>query len=254
MFINKHLISFMRGCRQCTLLSCFLEFLLTIDGAIISLLGACAIRIALSGKPFLGFNYIYQPLMIIAVLLLVQFVLYKQKVSFANKGSRIIKTQIRQDLLNKLFELGPAYTTVSRTGEIANTISNKVEWLSNYYTLYLPAASSSIINAFFIVIALYTIDGITASMVDTVSGEPERRKTDGKRCDSGFCGGLSLYPCKQDDPDGEPDGAADQLRHHAVDRFSDAVCIRLFENGAGDAFVYQNTDVCWYDDGSCAAS
>lgn len=164
MFINKHLISFMRGCRQCTLLSCFLEFLLTIDGAIISLLGACAIRIALSGKPFLGFNYIYQPLMIIAVLLLVQFVLYKQKVSFANKGSRIIKTQIRQDLLNKLFELGPAYTTVSRTGEIANTISNKVEWLSNYYTLYLPAASSSIINAFFIVIALYTIDGITASI------------------------------------------------------------------------------------------
>lgn len=154
----------MRGCRQCTLLSCFLEFLLTIDGAIISLLGACAIRIALSGKPFLGFNYIYQPLMIIAVLLLVQFVLYRQKVSFANKGSRIIKTQIRQDLLNKLFELGPAYTTVSRTGEIANTISNKVEWLSNYYTLYLPAASSSIINAFFIVIALYTIDGITASI------------------------------------------------------------------------------------------
>lgn len=59
MFINKHLISFMRGCRQCTLLSYFLEFLLTIDGAIISLLGACAIRIALSGKLFLGFYYIY---------------------------------------------------------------------------------------------------------------------------------------------------------------------------------------------------
>lgn len=36
--------------------------------------------------------------MIIAVLLLVQFVLYKQKVSFANKGNRIIKTQIRQNL------------------------------------------------------------------------------------------------------------------------------------------------------------
>ena len=178
MFINKHLINFMRGCRQCTLLSCFLEFLLTIDGAIISLLGACAIRIALSGKPFLGFNYIYQPLMIIAVLLLVQFVLYKQKVSFANKGSRIIKTQIRQDLLNKMFELGPAYTTVSRTGEIANTISNKVEWLSNYYTLYLPAASSSIINAFFIVIALYTIDGTCV---------------DGCRCDYTICGNQDPY-------------------------------------------------------------
>lgn len=177
MFINKHLISFMRGCRQCTLLSCFLEFLLTIDGAIISLLGACAIRIALSGKPFLGFNYIYQPLMIIAVLLLVQFVLYRQKVSFANKGSRIIKTQIRQDLLNKLFELGPAYTTVSRTGEIANTISNKVEWLSNYYTLYLPAASSSIINAFFIVIALYTIDGIIVVIRDgCVVGSGKQRR------------------------------------------------------------------------------
>lgn len=57
-------------------------------------------------------------------------------------------------MLNKLFELGPAYTTVSRTGEIANTMSNKVEWLSNYYTLYLPVASSSIINAFFIIIGV----------------------------------------------------------------------------------------------------
>lgn len=75
-------------------------------------------------------------------------------------------------------------------------------------------------------------DIICDHIVDTVSGEPARRKTDGKRCDSGFCGGLSLYPCKQDDPDGESDGAADQLRHHAADRFSDAVCIRLFENGA----------------------
>ena len=149
MFINKHLIDFMRGGKQYTFLSCFLEFLWTIVGAIISLLSACAIRIVLSGKPFFVFKYVYQPLIIVVVLLFVQFIVYKQKVSSANKGSRIIKTQIRQDLLNKLFELGSAYTTTSRTGEVANTISNKVEWLSNYYTLYLPASSSSIINAVF---------------------------------------------------------------------------------------------------------
>jgi len=33
-------------------------------------------------------------------------------------------------------------------------------------------------------------DIVCDHMVDTVSGEPARRKTDGKRCDSGFCGGL----------------------------------------------------------------
>lgn len=164
MFINKHLIDFMRGGKQYTFLSCFLEFLWTVVGAIISLLSACAIRIVLSGKPFFVFKYVYQPLIIVVVLLFVQFIVYKQKVSSANKGSRIIKTQIRQDLLNKLFELGSAYTTTSRTGEVANTISNKVEWLSNYYTLYLPASSSSIINAVFIITGLYIIDAVTASI------------------------------------------------------------------------------------------
>ena len=74
MFINKHLIDFMRGCKQYTFLSCFLEFLWTIVGAIISLLSACAIRIVLSGKPFFVFKYVYQPLIIVVVLLFVQFI------------------------------------------------------------------------------------------------------------------------------------------------------------------------------------
>lgn len=164
MFINKYLFRFMRGSKHYPLLSCILELLLTLTASAVSILGACAVRMILSGKSVLFFTQIYQPFVCIVPLLFVQFFLYKLKVFMANKGSGIIKTQLRQTLLNKLFELGPSYTTASRTGDIANTISNKVEWLSNYYTLYLPAASSSLINAALILCVLFAIDGITATI------------------------------------------------------------------------------------------
>ena len=164
MFINKHLIEFMGRCKRYVFLSCLLELMWTITGAAISVLGACAIRIVLFQKPIFLFQYGYQPLVIVAFLLFVQFVLYKRKVSSANRSSRIIKTQIRKDLLNKLFELGPAYTTISRTGEVANTISNKVEWLSNYYTLYLPASGSAMLNAVLVISGLFMIDVVTAGI------------------------------------------------------------------------------------------
>ena len=154
----------MREGRNYILRSCLLEFLLTLTGTLISILTASVIRLALSGKPFFLFNRVFQPFLFMIPLLAIQFVLYKQKVYAANKGSAIIKTQLRQSLLDKLFVLGPSYTTEARTGDIANTISNKVEWLSNYYTMYLPASSSSIINAAIIIDMLYWIDGVTATI------------------------------------------------------------------------------------------
>lgn len=116
-------------------------------------------------------------------------------------------------------------------GKAANYSVSRISGLAGYMLAGGVIALLGAAGALWIDAATFLISS-AINMVDTVSGEPAGRKTDGKRCDSGFCGGLSLYPCKQDNPDGEPDRAADQLRHHAVDRFSDAVCIRLSENGA----------------------
>ena len=73
----------------------------------------------------------------------------------AEQCSLGIKASLRDGLLRKLFALGPAYTGRERTGNIASTISSKVEYLNEYYTIYLPAAISAVVNAVLIVSTLF---------------------------------------------------------------------------------------------------
>lgn len=73
-----------------------------------------------------------------------------------------IKDNIRNNLMKQIFTFGYAYTSQKRTGELTTTLSNKVDWLNNYYTMYLPCVFSAILNAIIIVSILMFIDYITA--------------------------------------------------------------------------------------------
>lgn len=162
MFINKYLVNFARGHGALIVGSCLLQLLITALGTTVSLCIAFIIRMLQGEKRILFFSQTWQIFLVIAALLVTRFVLSKRKAIVSELCSLEIKTALRASLLNKLFSLGPAYTGKERTGNIASTVSSKVEYLNEYYTIYLPAAISALINAVILIAVLMHFNALTA--------------------------------------------------------------------------------------------
>ncbi len=162
MFINKYLINFARGHGTLIAGACLLQLLITALGTAVSLCIAFIVRMLQGEKQILFFTQTWQIFLLVAVLLIVRFVLFKTKVVVSEHCSLKIKTSLRVKLLNKLFSLGQAYVGKARTGNIASAISSKVEYLNEYYTIYLPAAISALVNAVILIIVLMYLNKLTA--------------------------------------------------------------------------------------------
>lgn len=159
MFINRHLIQLTEKNEKYILKSCGYEILFTALGTGISLCAAFVIRMLLGGISFVNGWILF---LLIGLGLLLRFRLSLKKVVAANECGIAIKSRLRKLLLEKMYDLGPAFTVGNRTGDLASTISNKVEGLSYYYTLYLPTAVSCILNGGCLLIILAFLDWVTA--------------------------------------------------------------------------------------------
>ena len=162
MFINKYLIKFTGTNKGLVFVACLYDLSLVAINTLISLLGAIAIRMILGETSVLVFTHVMQPFLCIAIGLILRYLLTKRKVIAANECSAQIKMSLRMTLLKVLFDLGPGFLIRRRTGDIANIISNKVEWLSHYYTTYLPTLFSAVVNAVILIGILLYFDWITA--------------------------------------------------------------------------------------------
>lgn len=162
MFINRYLIAFARGHGAQIASASLLQLLLTVFGTLISLGVAFLVRMIQGEQQILFFSRVWQVFLMIAVLVFSRFVLSKQKAIVSERCSLAIKSSLRDRLLQKLFSLGPAYMGKERTGNIASAISTKVEYLNEYYTIYLPAAVAALINAVILIGALMGFDPVTA--------------------------------------------------------------------------------------------
>lgn len=162
MFINKYLVQFMHGNEKLVLRACIYELILAALGTWISVCLALVVRIMLGKTDMLFFSNIYQLFLCIGTSLILRYIISKQKVVAANSCGTAIKVRLRQKLMQKLFELGPAFTVKNRTGDIACTIADRVEGLSYYYSLYLPTAVSACINALVLIIILFQLEWSTA--------------------------------------------------------------------------------------------
>lgn len=151
MFINRHLLSYGRGHGTKIAQNCILQLISTLLGTTLSLCIALIVRMLQGVKQIALFTSLWQIFAVIAALIIARFVLARIKVLVSERCALAIKTGLRKKLLNQLFSLGPAYTARNRTGDIASTISSKVEFLNEYYTIYLPAAVSAILNALIII-------------------------------------------------------------------------------------------------------
>ena len=162
MFINRHLIAFASGHGRSIIGTCMLQFALTVSATLASLCTAFVVRMIQGETSILFFRRIWQVLLAIACLAGARFILAQKKTVASERCSLEIKGSLRKELLKKLFALGPAYTGKKRTGHTASTISSKVEYLNEYYTIYLPTAVSSLINSTVLILVLAGFNATTA--------------------------------------------------------------------------------------------
>lgn len=164
MFINNHLMKFIKGAERKVLFVIFLSVIVTFISSAVSLLTAILVDVALRGGSLRMFSSFNQIFVCIAAGICISYFFFVTRARQAEKAGIIIKDNVRFALLRKLFQLGPAYTYTSRTGTLASTVTSRVEKLKYYYTNYMPAAVSAILNAVIFVALLFTADVIVGAV------------------------------------------------------------------------------------------
>lgn len=159
MFINIHLIKFAKGSVKSLTLLTMLNMLLAFSDSTIMLSTAI---IADSMINIDNRGNCLPMYIIIALCLVFSFSIFRIKTVCAENTAAFIKDNVRSKLMQKLFGLGPAYISEGRTGEIASTLTSKVEGLKFYYANYLPAAVTAIVNSAVFITALACIDSISS--------------------------------------------------------------------------------------------
>lgn len=161
MFINRYLLVFMKHVKKEIIGVCFLDWVMILLDTIGAICSSFIVEYIISGKKH---EKIIELFIIIGLCMGLKFIVNKYKIIKANKSSANIKTNLRIKLMNKIMDMGPEYINSVRTGDITDTLSNKVEWLSYYYTLYLPTVTSALINATIIIIVLAFMDIYTSAV------------------------------------------------------------------------------------------
>jgi ATP-binding cassette subfamily C protein CydD len=80
----------------------------------------------------------------------------------AQEAAQQVKLSLRKRLYTKLRQLGPAYLTEQRTGDLVNTLSDGIEALEAYYARFLPAISLMALVPLSILVFVFPIDWISA--------------------------------------------------------------------------------------------
>lgn len=75
-----------------------------------------------------------------------------------------IKNNIRNALVQILFQKGPAYVQEKRTGELNAALVGKVEALEPYYTTYLPSGIATVLTAVSVSLYLCSLDLLVGSI------------------------------------------------------------------------------------------
>jgi len=76
-----------------------------------------------------------------------------------------IKEAVRERLYRRLLELGPGYTTGTRTGQAQSTIVDAVESLEKYYTRFLPQFVVTLVAATMLAAYVMTVDAVVGAVV-----------------------------------------------------------------------------------------
>jgi ATP-binding cassette subfamily C protein CydD len=112
-------------------------------------------RIFLQGQTL---NDVIPWLVLLLALALVRAALIWLSDVLAQRSASHLKSSLRQDLTQRLFTLGPAYTQRERSGELVNAVVAGVEVLDEYVTTYLPARFLAVLVPSFVLLVTLLID------------------------------------------------------------------------------------------------
>ena len=116
-----------------------------------------------------GLSVVALPLAMIAVLAVLRTPLQVGGDALAQRAASGIKARLRADLTERLFALGPAYTTGERTGELTSVVANGMDAIDAFVTMFEPARLLAIVIPLLVVGVVLVIDPPT-SLVLIVTG------------------------------------------------------------------------------------
>lgn len=76
----------------------------------------------------------------------------------ADRASGLLRTDVRQELVEHLVSVGPAGLSDERTGEVASTVGAGVESLHDYVTRFVPAATLGVLSPLVVFVAVLVLD------------------------------------------------------------------------------------------------
>lgn len=160
MFINKILFRFAKLSYKSIIVIIAFQTVIALITSATSLITGQLISDFLSPADPIKSSITQKILMLIALMVIIALMgMYKGKLAI--KAGIEVKNNVRSMLIQKLFLLGPCYLKDNRTGTLTSIMTSRVEWLMNYYVLYLPTVTSAIINAFVFIAFLIYVDIVT---------------------------------------------------------------------------------------------
>ena len=106
----------------------------------------------------LGFSLLQWMLLALGLIILLRATLGYYSECFSRRGAILIKLGIRQQLLKRLFQLGPAYAQAQGSAKLAQTLHQGVDSLEDYFAGYLPVVAYCSVIPLAILIAVLPID------------------------------------------------------------------------------------------------
>ncbi|MDK4500998.1 ATP-binding cassette domain-containing protein [Fusobacterium necrophorum] len=157
MFINRALIKFAQGTEKKIIQAVLFQLLTTFILSAIALCMSFLIKQLIVNGQIIRITTIVLILIIFSLYLALK-ILSKINVKIVINAGVSIKDNVRTQIMQQLFLLGPAFVNTMRTGFLTSTFTTRVEWLMNYYTKYMPVVLSAIINAAVFIVFLTYID------------------------------------------------------------------------------------------------
>jgi len=101
------------------------------------------------------------PLLAFLVLSLARAALIWGSEGSAGRLAGKVKASLRERLVAHLLDLGPAYTSGERTGELANTLVQGIEALEAYYRQYLPQLALAALVPLTVLFFVFPLDWVS---------------------------------------------------------------------------------------------
>lgn len=161
MFINYALIRFAKGSEWKIVKSVLFQLVMTLISSATILCMSFFVRALLLSV--MTKEFVTEDILVAATGTVILFILIKllneKNIMIVTEAGVSIKDNVRSKIVQKMFLLGPGYSSATRTGVLTSTFTTRVEWLMNYYTKYMPVVVSAIINAVLFILLLVRIDG-----------------------------------------------------------------------------------------------